>query len=357
MENGREIRSWSAHGGILSIDMARDGRLATGGRDRLARVWDGNGQQLAQAGPLDDLATGVALGHDSTRLLVGGWTGELRVYDAASATLIGTLATNPMTMVQRESIEARDSLERIRTEAAQLKAAAEAIGIELAGRAASLASAREAVRLAEQEQQAALAVRQERQVIADGASAEAEKARAAVQAVQTPREELRVSVEAARAAAKTAADDMQAALREALAAGPDQRPAAERLLEGATAVAQLAASKLAILEVDLARRTVECDHWRSLAAPVIQRAETLVAQWREAEDLVAAKEIALAQARQQLEASGSAVAQLGPTAESATRQHNEALQRLAAAEQRCQEAAARWAAQRQALEASGGRVP
>ena len=43
MENGRAIKSWGAHGGAQSIRYARDGRLISCGRDRLTRLWDGNG--------------------------------------------------------------------------------------------------------------------------------------------------------------------------------------------------------------------------------------------------------------------------------------------------------------------------
>ena len=44
MENGNEIKTWAAHGGgVQSVRFAQDGRIVTGGRDRLVKVWDGNG--------------------------------------------------------------------------------------------------------------------------------------------------------------------------------------------------------------------------------------------------------------------------------------------------------------------------
>jgi WD40 repeat protein len=61
MENGGMIKNWGAHGGgVQSVKYSHDGRIASCGRDRVARVWDGNGtaQRTFEAQP--DISLRVA---------------------------------------------------------------------------------------------------------------------------------------------------------------------------------------------------------------------------------------------------------------------------------------------------------
>jgi len=80
-EGGRALRNWMAHeGGVMGIACRTDGRLATVGRDRLARTWNQAGARQGEFGPLGDVATRVALVGVPGWLVVGDWSGDVRVW-------------------------------------------------------------------------------------------------------------------------------------------------------------------------------------------------------------------------------------------------------------------------------------
>ncbi len=80
-EGGRPLRNWMAHeGGVLGIACRADGRLATVGRDRVARTWNQAGAEQNRRGPLGDIATRVVLVGVPGWLVVGDWTGALRLW-------------------------------------------------------------------------------------------------------------------------------------------------------------------------------------------------------------------------------------------------------------------------------------
>ncbi|MBO50603.1 MAG: hypothetical protein CMJ69_07440 [Planctomycetaceae bacterium] len=80
-EGGRPLRNWMAHeGGVLGIACRADGQLATVGRDRVARTWNQAGAEQDRRGPLDDIVTRVALVGVPGWLVVGDWTGSLRLW-------------------------------------------------------------------------------------------------------------------------------------------------------------------------------------------------------------------------------------------------------------------------------------
>ena len=64
----------------MGIACRTDGRLATVGRDRLARTWNQAGARQGEFGPLGDVATRVALVGVPGWLVVGDWTGDVRVW-------------------------------------------------------------------------------------------------------------------------------------------------------------------------------------------------------------------------------------------------------------------------------------
>ncbi len=102
MENGNSIKSWGAHGGgVESVRYARDGRLVTAGRDKLVKLWDGNGnaQRTFEARP--DVALCAAFTHDDARVIAGDWTGQIPVWTAADGKPAGQLTPNPPTLVER----------------------------------------------------------------------------------------------------------------------------------------------------------------------------------------------------------------------------------------------------------------
>ncbi len=102
MENGGQIKSWGAHGGgVFSVEFCRDGRLVSSGRDRVTKLWDGNGGALKDFEAFTDLALQATHCDETDRVIAGDWTGEVRVWNAADGVRIGQLTTNPPTLETR----------------------------------------------------------------------------------------------------------------------------------------------------------------------------------------------------------------------------------------------------------------
>ena len=102
MENGGQIKSWAAHGGgAFSVEFCRDGRLVTSGRDKVTKLWDGNGGALKGFEAFTDLALQATHCDETDRVIAGDWTGEIRVWNAADGVRIGQLTTNPPTLESR----------------------------------------------------------------------------------------------------------------------------------------------------------------------------------------------------------------------------------------------------------------
>ena len=102
MENGGQIKSWGAHGGgVFSVEFCRDGRIVSSGRDRVTKLWDGNGAALKDFEAFSDLALHATHCDETDRVIAGDWTGEIRVWNAADGTRIGQLTSNPPTLESR----------------------------------------------------------------------------------------------------------------------------------------------------------------------------------------------------------------------------------------------------------------
>ncbi len=131
MENGKEIKSWAAHaGGATSVEFAQDGKLVSAGRDRLTKIWDGNGAPIRELAALGDLATDVAITHDGARVIAGDWLGEVRLSQAADGALVGPLAANPPTLemlVQAHTASVAAAVAAAQKAAAELAAAEAAV--------------------------------------------------------------------------------------------------------------------------------------------------------------------------------------------------------------------------------------
>ncbi len=96
MENGGQIKNWNAHGGgTFAVEYTRDGRLVTSGRDKVVKIWDGNGGQLRAFDAFADLALQASHCDETDRVIGGDWTGEIRVWAAADGQLAGHLSPNP----------------------------------------------------------------------------------------------------------------------------------------------------------------------------------------------------------------------------------------------------------------------
>jgi hypothetical protein len=172
MQEGKQIKSWEAHGGgTESVAFLKDGRILTAGRDRKAKLWDGNGAGQREFEPFPDIATRVAATFDDAVLVAGDYSGEVRLFQIADGTRLGNLSANPPTLAIRldqarqAQAAARAEADRAAAEIAALQAAA----AEQTKLLEAAAQAREAAAKALADAEAALAA-------ADGARATADKA-------------------------------------------------------------------------------------------------------------------------------------------------------------------------------------
>ena len=112
-ENGSLVKAWPAHGGgVAAIDFTRDGRLVSVGRDKIPKLWkaDGSQERAFEAGA--DVGLAAAYCDETNRLVVGDWTGELRVFNAADGARIGTLDPNPPALSDRVAAAERSLAEQ-----------------------------------------------------------------------------------------------------------------------------------------------------------------------------------------------------------------------------------------------------
>jgi mono/diheme cytochrome c family protein/ACT domain-containing protein len=96
MSEGKQVKNWTAHSsGITDMAYTADGRIATCGRDRQAKVWDGNGSEKSVAKDFSDIPVTACLSHDGSRLIAADWVGNVRVFNSSDGKLIGSLLANP----------------------------------------------------------------------------------------------------------------------------------------------------------------------------------------------------------------------------------------------------------------------
>jgi len=102
MENGSNFKGWNANaGGLASVSYAKDGKIATTGRNKVAMTWDQNGALQKQTDAFADLGLKVAFNHDGTKLIAGDWSGQLKWWNAADAKFLVASDTNPLPLVDR----------------------------------------------------------------------------------------------------------------------------------------------------------------------------------------------------------------------------------------------------------------
>jgi len=116
-ENGSQVKAWGAHGGgVASLEFLRDGRIASIGRDKTPKVWKADGAQERAFDACADVGLAASFCDETGRLLVGDWTGEIRVWNAADGARAGNLDPNPPRLADRAAhaekllAEAKDKL-------------------------------------------------------------------------------------------------------------------------------------------------------------------------------------------------------------------------------------------------------
>ena len=95
LHNQKEVQRWKLHSeGVLSISQLPDGRYATTGRDRIARLWTESFQVITEFGPFDDLPLENAVIPQRQLLCIGDWKGNVEIWDIKSGENLGSLPLN-----------------------------------------------------------------------------------------------------------------------------------------------------------------------------------------------------------------------------------------------------------------------
>jgi len=119
MENGNQVKAWGAHGGgALSVRYHHDGRLVSTGRDRVTKIWNGDGAVQKQTPGTPDVALKAAWAHDGSKVLAGDWVGQVHYYAAADGKEVGMVVSNPVGLQERLA-EAVKRLEAVKVKQTQ----------------------------------------------------------------------------------------------------------------------------------------------------------------------------------------------------------------------------------------------
>ena len=124
LENGKLVKNWGAHGGgVASIEFTRDGRIVSVGRDKVAKLWTTDGTQERAFEGFADVGLAVSYCDETSRVIAGDWTGEIRVWNAADGARVGNLEQNPLPLAARVAAAEQAMAER----RGQLTAAEQAV--------------------------------------------------------------------------------------------------------------------------------------------------------------------------------------------------------------------------------------
>lgn len=102
IDEGKAVKSWNAHaGGAFCVRFAHDGRLATAGRDKTVKTWGPDGAAQKSMPASAEPALRCAFSHDGQQAIGGDWLGNVKLWTAADAKEIRSLAANPPTLAMR----------------------------------------------------------------------------------------------------------------------------------------------------------------------------------------------------------------------------------------------------------------
>ncbi len=257
MENGTAVKNWAAHaGGASSVEFARDGRILSCGRDRVAKLWQQDGTQIRAFEAFKDVALQVTFCDETNRAIAADWTGAIAVWDAVDGKKLGELTANPLKLADRlanaQAILVAEQAKQKPAVAAYTAAQAAAAKIK-----ADLAEAQAAMVTAQKQiETATTAVTASKQTVAQQTAAQqaAQQAVAALEPVVTPLTESAAKAQAA--ASKAPADKELAELTTrlvAVAAARNTKLAeSQKALTVATAALQTATANVVEAEKQLA---------------------------------------------------------------------------------------------------------
>jgi WD40 repeat protein len=268
MTNGTQVKSWNANGGVASLEYVRDGRIVSTGRDRVVRLWNGDGAQIKEFGGMTDLGLEVAFDAETERVLGGDWAGVVRVWNAADGTEQGQISSSPQPAAQRLA-KVQELIAPVDAQAQAAAAAAAQLDKEMADRkvAAEKAAADAAAAAAKVPELTAVKANADK-VLAEKAAAVAAAeqtlaaARAAYEkAIIEKDQAAKVSAEATTVATTAAANEKAAAdaaaqlkaAADAATAAAQPTPEQQKALTDAQNAAKATADRAASLKAQLAR--------------------------------------------------------------------------------------------------------
>lgn len=141
MENGTLVKSWDAHpGGVTAIEFTRDGNIVSTGRDRVTRLWKGDGAKIRDFPAVADIAMEIAYDAESNRIFTGDWTGTITGWNAEDGSPVGALNTNPPT-VKAQLDAARGQFDQLKKERDAQQARLQGLQKAIADRATAATAA------------------------------------------------------------------------------------------------------------------------------------------------------------------------------------------------------------------------
>lgn len=249
MENGGNFKSWGHGAPVQWVAYAHDGRLVSCGRDRVAKLWDGNGGAQRTFEALPDVALRVTFSHDGARILAGDWSGQVRVWSTADGKPLGQLPTNPPPLAQRLENAVKEVAAR-QTAHDQAAAAANAAAAAAQKAAAELAASQKGVADATAAAKSAADAQAKAKAVADQAAAAVPAAQSQAAAKDVLAKALAEAAAKVQATAEKAKDnkDLAAALaraRDLANQAAAELAAAQKAVADQAAAAQAAAAQLA----------------------------------------------------------------------------------------------------------------
>jgi WD40 repeat protein len=102
IDEGKAVKSWNAHtGGAFCVRFAHDGRLVTAGRDNTVKTWAADGAAQKSMPSFAEPALRCAFTQDGQHVIGGDWLGNVKIWTAADAKELRSVAANPPTLALR----------------------------------------------------------------------------------------------------------------------------------------------------------------------------------------------------------------------------------------------------------------
>ena len=148
MTEGKQIKQINAHGGgATSLAFAQNGNMVSGGRDRVVKVWNPNGDAIKDMPGMSEAVLEVGITADPPRVVGGDWNGNVTVWSVDDPTKLVSLAANPLPLAVVQQ-QRQASYDASVAEAAPLASGYEAIMAQVVAQEANLAAQEAAMKAA-----------------------------------------------------------------------------------------------------------------------------------------------------------------------------------------------------------------